>query len=131
MKILYDLKFDFLLHQITQNGPNSWNKCFLGYSIFFHFVVTRLPELSFFDHFSKKVLLAGWICMILYILIVLIFLDHLTATKCLPGWHNYAKWDYICVKVSIFDKFFHFCENTILTELMDHPKNLRVILMLI
>ena len=114
-KIIYLLK-------ITQNASireKKWSK-----SKFENFALPMgpwVPDLVIFCRFSKmKILsifstLAGWIWLILHIMIVLIVFNHLTTTNYLSGWRNYGKCGQLCVKkfkISIFDQFFDFeCQN--------------------
>ena len=80
-----------------------------------------VPDLVIFCRFSKmKILsifsiLAGWICLILHIQVVLMVLDHLTTRNHLTWGQNGAKWGQLCrknVKILILDYFFEFeCLN--------------------
>ena len=76
-----------------------------------------VPDLVIFRRFSKmktwSVLstLAGWICLILHILVVLIVLDHLKTRNYLTWGQNGAKWGQLCrknVKILILAYFFEF-----------------------
>ena len=110
---------NFFLLKMTQNGSIREKKWLEPKFENFAFPLgTRVPDLVVFRRFLKmKSLsifwtLAVWICLILHIMIVLIVLNHLTTTNYLAGWHNYAKWDWICekkFKISIFDQFFDVC----------------------
>ena len=87
---------------MTQNGSireKKWSK-----SKFENFALPMgpwVPDLVIFCRFSKmKILsifsiLAGWICLILHILVVLIVLDHLTT-------RNYLSWGHTCAKLGQF-----------------------------
>ena len=107
---------------MTQNGSireKKWSK-----SKFENFALPMgpwVPDLVIFCRFSKmKILsifsiLAGWICLILHILVVLIVLDHLTTRNYLTWGQNYAKWGQFWrkkLKILILDYFFEFeCLN--------------------
>ena len=69
--------------------------------------------------------LAGWICVILHILVVLIVLDHLTTRKYLTWGQNGPKWGQLCeknMKILILDYFFEFECKTTLTILLKLSK---------
>ena len=107
---------------MTQNGSireKKWSK-----SKFENFALPMgpwVPDLVIFCRFSKmKILsifsiLAGWICLILHIQVVLMVLDHLTTRNHLTWGQNGAKWGQLCrknVKILILDYFFKFeCLN--------------------
>ena len=59
---------------------------------------TRVPDLKMksLSNFSTS---AGWMCLILHILIVLIVLDHLATSTYLTWEQNYAKWGQYCRKI--------------------------------
>ena len=54
--------------------------------------------------------LAGWIWLILHIMIVLIVLDHLTTTNYLSGWDKYGKCGQLCVKIFKISIFYQFSD---------------------
>ena len=114
-------KFFFLL-KTTQNGSireKKWSKS--KFEIFDLPMGPWVPHFVIFRRFSKmktwSVLstLAGWICLILHILVVLIVLDHLKTRNYLTWGQNGAKWGQLCrknVKILILDYFFEFeCWN--------------------
>ena len=87
----------------------------------FSFPSQWAPDLVIFRRFLKiKSLsifstLAGWICLILHIQVVLMVLDHLTTRNHMTWGQNGAKWGQLCrknVKILILDYFFKFeCLN--------------------
>ena len=85
-----------------------------------------VPDFVIFCQFWKMKsifsTLAGWIWLILHIMIVLIVLNHLTTTNYLCGWRKYAKCGQLCrkkVKILIFDCFFD-CECLNQLEIADY-----------
>ena len=93
----------------------------MAFSDFYFFPtqwVTRLPHLVIFWRILKMKsssifsTLAGWICLILHILIVLIVLHHLAISNYLTWGQNYAKWGKFAgkkVKILILDYFSSLC----------------------
>ena len=54
--------------------------------------------------------LAGWICLVLHIMVVLIAINHLTSINYLAGWQNDAKCGQLCVKIFKISIFHHFID---------------------
>ena len=108
----------FFLLKMTQNGSireKKWSK--LKFENFALPMGPWVPDLVIFCRFSKmKILsifstLAGWIWLILHVMIVLIAFNHLRTTNCLCGWRKYAKCDRLFrkkVKILIFAQFLDF-----------------------
>ena len=102
----------------------------------------RVPDFVIFWRFWKFKswcifsTLAGWICLIMHIMIVLIVLRDLTATTYLDRWHNYAKLDRICfknvlickdVEILNFDHLLDFILNMLFTDQLCLMLQIRVI----